>query len=71
MAPDFDRCGADFLQNAYGKYSKYVYRGPVHHGLSSASSPLITLQGCKELCGPGVAYYPYVHPPLCPVALLI
>lgn len=60
MRPDFATCGADFLNKSDGIYSKYVYHGPVQGILNSASSVLITVDGCKELCGNGSpAYYPW------------
>ncbi|CAF9941941.1 MAG: hypothetical protein ALECFALPRED_009427 [Alectoria fallacina] len=60
MRPDFDTCGQNFLNNSAGIYNKYQYNGSVQGILSSARPALITLQGCKELCGTGVDYYPWV-----------
>lgn len=58
MRPDFASCGSEFLNNSANKYSSLVYRGPVHDIYASAGRPtLITVQGCKDLCGPGVDYY--------------
>ena len=60
MRPDFDRCGSDFLNNSAGVYSKYLYNGSVQGILSAARPALITVQGCKELCGTGVDYYSWL-----------
>lgn len=60
MRPDFDRCGNDFLNNSAGVYSKYLYNGSVQGILSAARPALITVQGCKELCGTGVDYYSWL-----------
>lgn len=61
MRPDFDTCGKNFLNNSAGIYNRYQYNGSVQGILSSARPALITLQGCKELCGTGVDYYPWVN----------
>ena len=60
MRPDFDTCGRDFVNNSAGIYSKYLYNGSVQGMLGAANPALITLQGCKKLCGAGVAYYSWV-----------
>ena len=60
MRPNFDTCGSDFLNNSAGIYSKYLYNGSVQGMLNVARPALITLQGCKELCGTGVDYYSWV-----------
>lgn len=60
MPPDFKACGAEFLNNSAGVYSKYTYDGAVRGVLASANPALITLEGCKELCGSGIDYYSYV-----------
>lgn len=60
MRPDFSTCGSDFLNNSAGVYSKYLYNGSVQGLLSTARPALITVQGCKELCGTGVDYYSWV-----------
>lgn len=54
MRPDFASCGSDFLNHSADLYSNYVYDGPVMGVLATkATSALITLQGCKDLCGTG------------------
>lgn len=60
MRPDFDTCGAEFLNNSAGIFSKYVYNGTVRGILASARPVLITVEGCRELCGRGIDYYSYV-----------
>ena len=60
MRPNFESCGSDFLNKSAGVYSRYVYNGSVKGVLSTARPVLITLQGCKELCGTGVDYYSWV-----------
>ncbi len=59
MRPDFETCASDFLNNSAGIYSKYLYNGSVQGVLSTARPALITVHGCKELCGTGVDYYPW------------
>jgi hypothetical protein len=54
MRPDFASCGAEFLNNSAGIYIKYVYNGTVRGLLDSAGTTLITVEGCKQLCGTGV-----------------
>ncbi len=56
MRPDFAACGAEFLNDSAGIYAKYVYNGSVRGILSAANTVLITNEGCKELCGPGIEY---------------
>ena len=58
MRPDFASCGAQFLNNSAGEYAQYVYNGTVRGFLSSAGATLITVEGCKQLCGTGVEYGP-------------
>ena len=54
MSPHFASCGSEFLNHAADLYSKYVYDGPVMGILTTKAKPvLITLQGCKDLCGTG------------------
>ena len=60
MGPDFEACGSEFLNDPDNKYRSFVYNGTVQSVLASANTRLITVQGCKELCGTGTAYYPYV-----------
>lgn len=60
MRPDFDQCGSDFLRNPAGIYNKFLYNGSVQGILNAARPALISLQGCKELCGTGVEYYSWI-----------
>ena len=58
MRPDFTSCASDFLNHSATLYSRFVYHGPVHEIDDNTASPaLITVQGCKELCGSGIDYY--------------
>ena len=58
MSPNFAACGSQFLNHTTDLYSKYVYHGPIYDAFGGASRPaVITLQGCKELCGLGTDYY--------------
>ena len=58
MRPDFTSCGSNFLNYSLTIYSNLVYHGPVHEVYANTGGPtLITLQGCKDLCGSGVDYY--------------
>lgn len=51
---DFAACGAEFLNGSSTIYAKYVYNGSVE-GILGASRPvLMSLEGCKELCGTGI-----------------
>lgn len=61
MRPNFTQCGQDFLANAQGKYSQYLYHGKVQGILASdgVRPDLITLHGCEVLCGTGNEYYPW------------
>ena len=58
MRPDFTQCASDFLNGSADTISKYIYQGPVQGILANAETPiLMTVQGCRELCGTGVDYY--------------
>ncbi|KAL9047287.1 MAG: hypothetical protein Q9214_000098 [Letrouitia sp. 1 TL-2023] len=57
MRPDFEVCANVFLNHSADIYSKYVYEGATSHILNSTSPVTISLQGCRELCGTGTAYY--------------
>ena len=58
MAPNFAACGSNFLNHSADLYSEYIYHGPIDGLLSTAARPvLMTLQGCKALCGTGISYY--------------
>lgn len=59
MRPDFAACGNEFLNHSSDIYSKYIYNGSVH-GIPQSPRPLlITVEGCRALCGTGTAYYPW------------
>ena len=57
MAPDFAACGAEFLNGSTTIYSNYVFNGTVGGILNKGRPALITLEGCRKLCGDGIAYY--------------
>ena len=57
MRPDFARCAADFLNHSTDIYAQYVYNGSVPIKIASSTPILITLEGCKKLCGDGTQYY--------------
>ncbi len=55
---DFAACSADFLNGSSTIYAKYVYNGTVAGILDNANHPaMITLEGCRQLCGTGTEYY--------------
>ncbi|KAI4181566.1 MAG: hypothetical protein L6R41_006553 [Letrouitia leprolyta] len=56
MRPNFETCGQDFLAHAHDRYSKYIFNGTNRVG---DQPPLITVEGCKKLCGAGTEYYPW------------
>ena len=57
MRTNFDQCAQTFL-NSNGTYSRFAYNGSVR-GIwtQNTHTKLITLQGCRELCGTGNDYY--------------
>ncbi|KAL9034411.1 MAG: hypothetical protein Q9180_005423 [Flavoplaca navasiana] len=59
MRPDFEACGQEFVRGSKDIYSHYVYTGPVRGVLESAEASLITVEGCRALCGTGTGYYPW------------
>ena len=59
MRPDFESCGRDFLNRSKDIYSDYAYHGPLHGFLKETRPSLISVQGCRELCGTGTEYYPW------------
>ncbi|KAL8681131.1 MAG: hypothetical protein Q9186_002724 [Xanthomendoza sp. 1 TL-2023] len=59
MRPNFEACGQEFIKGSKDVYSHYVYSGAVHGVLESADASLITVEGCRALCGTGTAYYPW------------
>ena len=54
---DFATCGAEFLNGSSTIYAKYVYNGTVQGLVAAAQPVVITLEGCRELCGTGIDYY--------------
>ena len=62
---NFTQCGIDFqegVNNHSEKFTKYIYHRAVHGILdkldnSLLNGRLITVQGCRELCGYGKQYY--------------
>ena len=61
MRPNFETCRNAFLNNSDGIYSRYQYNGSVRGIVNGGRAALITVQGCKELCGTGVDYYSWVE----------
>ena len=53
-SPDFAQCALEFQT---GHYANYVYTGPVIGVLKSTNISLITVEGCRLLCGTGNEYY--------------
>lgn len=53
------QCKNDYLSNA-ARYAKYRYNGHVY-GISlnntNRTAQLITVQGCRDICGHGIEYY--------------
>ncbi|KAL9037688.1 MAG: hypothetical protein Q9214_005587 [Letrouitia sp. 1 TL-2023] len=58
--PNFTACGDLFKKGANSTYAQYQYHGPVS-GLYAHNPPplLITIDGCKDICGTGTQYYPW------------
>lgn len=57
MEPNFASCGAKF-KASNSSFPEYTYNGSVPDIFNHAGRPkLITYEGCKDLCGSGVAYY--------------
>ena len=59
MRPDFDTCAQDFLAHARDRYSQYIFNGTNRAASAGTQPPLITVDGCKQLCGSGIEYYPW------------
>ena len=57
---DFASCGAEFLNGSSTIYSKYIYNGTVQGILAADRPPLITVEGCRELCGTGTGKFEYL-----------
>jgi hypothetical protein len=56
--PNFTACAAQFEDNI-SLYTNYTYTGHVPGIPLGAAPPLLTLQGCYDLCGAGNEYYPW------------
>ena len=57
MRPDFSTCGSEFLNHSADLYSKFIYNGSVREILQSPRPVLITVEGCRQLCGTGTPDY--------------
>ena len=57
MRPDFSACGQEFLNHSNDLYSHFLYNGTLRGPLNAIHSPMMTIEGCKKLCGSGTAYY--------------
>ena len=59
MGLNLTACGIEFTT---GNYPNYTYNGTVRGIWKNLEPkpPLITVQGCKKLCGEGSQYYPWV-----------
>lgn len=53
---NFTECGIIFLNNSTDLYANYVYHGSLSGALGSEAQ-VITLEGCRNLCGTGNEYY--------------
>lgn len=53
---NFTACSAQFLNNL-DLYKNYTYTGPVAGISLGQAPPLLTLEGCYDLCGTGPEYY--------------
>ena len=60
MSPNFTACGSYYLNNT-ALFPQYAYHGAVKGlpGQTIARPPLITVDGCKSLCGSSSEYYPW------------
>ena len=63
MRPDFLLCKDQFFAHSHDIYKQYLYRGGVQGILADQDvrPDLITLEGCKKVCGTGVEYYSWEH----------
>ena len=61
VMPNFTECGIVFLTDSLDLYANYTYHGPVAGALNTGGDTprLITLDGCRQLCGTGSDYYPW------------
>jgi len=60
MAPNLTACGTLFENVSTDLYANYSYSGPVRGVLQTGDRPaLITLDGCRHLCGIGNEYHPW------------
>ena len=58
MSLNLTACGLEFT-NPNHNYTNYTYDGPIRGILKNVQPrpPLITVQGCRDLCGSGSDYY--------------
>lgn len=58
MGPNLTACGLEFM-NPNNSYTNYTYNGSIRGILGNVvpRPPLITVQGCRDLCGSGSDYY--------------
>ena len=54
MPPNFEECAQEFLAHARDLYPQYIFNGTTR---IDGQPPLITVGGCKKLCGSGTQYY--------------
>ncbi|KAL9601234.1 MAG: hypothetical protein Q9219_002639 [cf. Caloplaca sp. 3 TL-2023] len=59
MRPNFEACAQEFLAHAKDRYPQYIYNATRGATLLENQHPLITVGGCKKLCGTGTEYYPW------------
>ena len=66
MRPNFEACGQEFLAHAWDRYPQYIFNGTNRVAASAGNQqpPLITLEGCRKLCGAGTEYYAWCVPTL-------
>ncbi len=63
MRPNFEACANEFFDHSADIFSKYVFNGSMRATdvailpVDAARPVLITLAGCRALCGTGTAYY--------------
>lgn len=55
MRANFTWCSEHFRENSRTLYSNYIYNGPIRG--EPDRTVLITLKGCRDLCGTGSDFY--------------
>ena len=59
--PNFTQCGIEFVAGLNDRYAKYNYTGPTRGIFNwineTERPPLITVEGCRALCGTDPDYY--------------